>query len=45
MPTTNPEGKGTRDETWQATKAQKYQKTKETTAYLKRDHQVVEQWE
>ncbi|MCG7866661.1 MAG: hypothetical protein JAY74_09850, partial [Candidatus Thiodiazotropha taylori] len=37
--------RGIRDTTWLANRAQKYQKTQETTAYLKRDHHVVEMWE
>ena len=35
---------GIRDKTWFANRAQKYQKTRESTAYLKQDHQVVEIW-
>ena len=37
--------RGIRDKKWLANRAQKYKKTRETTAYLKRDHQVVEIWE
>ena len=33
-----------RDEKWRASRALKY-KTKQTTAFLKRDHHVVEMWE
>ena len=37
--------RGIRDKKWLANRAQKYKTTLETTAYLKRDHQVVEIWE
>ena len=37
--------RGIRDKKWLANRAQKYKKTREITAYLKRDHQVVEIWE
>ena len=37
--------RGVKDEIWRATRAEKYKKTRETTAYLKRDHQVVKIWE
>ena len=34
-----------RDEKWRALRALKYKKTKQTTAFLKRDHHVVKMWE
>ena len=34
--------KGIRDEKWKAKRSQKFNKTKQTTAFLKRDHQVIE---
>ena len=37
--------RGIRDKKWLANRAQKYKKTLDTTAYLKRDHHVVEIWE
>ena len=37
--------RGVSDDNWQATRAQKYGKTQETTTYLKREHHVVEMWE
>ena len=33
--------KGIRDEKWKATRSQKFNKTKQTTAFLKRDHEVI----
>ena len=37
--------RGIRDEKWRATRASKYQRTQETTAYLKKEHNVIEMWE
>ena len=37
--------RGIKDDKWHATRSQKYQKTQETTAYLKREHDVIEIWE
>ena len=37
--------RGNKDEKWQETRTAKFQKTLETTAFLKKDHCVVELWE
>ena len=34
-----------KDEKWKASSARKYKKTLQTTAYLKREHRVIEMWE
>ena len=39
------ETRGIRDAKWRPTRASKYQRTQETTAYLKNEHNVIEMWE
>ena len=37
--------RGIKDEHWLATRVQKLKKTQDTTAFLKREHDVIEMWE